>query len=119
MMLLAMTCFVTWVIDGDTFVCRNGEHVRIAGVDAPELHGCQPGRTCTPGDGHASLHAMIRLAKGREAACAPVGRSYDRVLAFCAVDGVDLSCAMLSGGYAVRRYSFGPYVCRGLPPAAR
>lgn len=112
MMLLAMTCLVSWVIDGDTFVCSSGAHVRIAGVDAPELHGCQPGRRCTPGDARGALHQMIGLAKGRQAVCEPVGRSYDRVLAFCSVGGADLSCAMLRSGYAVRRYSFGQMVCR-------
>ena len=111
-MLLAFACTVAWVIDGDTFICGDGRHVRIAGVDAPELAGhCERWRQCAPGDAKASLHAMIRLAKGRTAQCEAVGTSYNRTLAFCSVGGTDLSCAMLTGGYAIRRYSFGPQVC--------
>lgn len=111
-MLLAMLCPIVWIIDGDTFICRNGTHIRLAGIDAPEIHACQKGRHCTPGNAKASLRSLIGLAKGREARCEAVGRSYDRVLAFCSVDGTDLACAQVTGGYAVKRYSFGPYVCR-------
>ena len=111
-MMLAFVCAVVWIIDGDTFICRGGWHVRLAGIDAPELAGhCAAGRHCTPGNAKASLRGLIRLAKGRQARCEAVGRSYDRVLAFCSVGGVDLSCAQVSGGYAVIRYSFGPQVC--------
>ena len=111
-MLLAFACVVSWVIDGDTFICDDGRHVRIAGVDAPEIEQCLKWRQCAPGDAKASLHNLIRLAKGRTATCEPLGMSYKRVLAFCNIDGVDLSCAQLSGGYAIRRYSYGPMVCR-------
>lgn len=111
-MMLAFACAVSWVIDGDTFICRDGRHIRLAGIDAPELHGCAPGRRCTPGNAAASLRSLIRLAKGRQASCEAVGASYDRVLAFCSVEGRDLSCAQVTGGYGVKRYSFGPEVCR-------
>lgn len=111
-MMLAFVCAVAWVIDGDTFICRDGRHVRLAGIDAPELHGCPKWRSCTPGDAKESLHTLVGLAKGRDARCEDVGRSYDRVLAFCTVDGVDLGCAMVRSSEAVRRYSFGPEVCR-------
>jgi endonuclease YncB( thermonuclease family) len=110
-MMLAFACAVSWVIDGDTFVCSDGRHVRLAGIDAPEIHGCQPGRRCAPGSGKAALHGLIGLAKGQEATCEDVGRSYDRVLAFCSIGGADLSCAMMRAGFAIRRYSFGPAVC--------
>ena len=143
MMLLPFACAVSWVIDGDTFVCRSGQHVRLAGIDAPELAGhCHArvavgrdgrvrriARRCTAGNAKASLHNLIRIAKGRTARCEDVGRSYDRVLAFCSVPvagaadssgapthanpaRMDLACAQLTGGYAARRYSFGPMVCR-------
>ena len=129
-MLLPFACAVSWVIDGDTFVCRSGQHVRLAGIDAPELAGhCARWRRCTAGNAKASLHNLIRIAKGRTARCEDVGRSYDRVLAFCSVPvagaadssgapthanpaRMDLACAQLTGGYAARRYSFGPMVCR-------
>lgn len=110
-MILAFACAVSWIIDGDTFICRDGRHVRIAGVDAPEIEPCPHWRQCAPGDAKASLHNMIRIAKGRVASCEPLGMSYNRVLAFCSVNGVDLSCAQLRDGYAIRRYSYGPEVC--------
>jgi micrococcal nuclease len=112
-MMLAFACAVSWIIDGDTFICRDGRHIRLAGIDAPKLAGhCAAGRHCAPGNAKASLHSLIALAKGREASCEPLGRSYDRVLAFCSVGGADLSCAQLRAGQAIRRYSFGPQVCR-------
>jgi micrococcal nuclease len=108
----AFLCAIAWIIDGDTFICRGGRHVRLAGIDAPEIHACPPRRQCTPGNARASLWHLIRLAKGRTASCSSVGRSYERTLAFCSIGEVDLGCAQVTGGYAVRRYSFGPFVCR-------
>lgn len=108
----AFLCAVAWIIDGDTFICRGGRHVRLAGIDAPEIHACPPRRQCTPGNARASLSHLVRLAKGRTARCDAVGRSYGRTLAFCAIGGADLACAQLTGGYAVRRYSFGSTICR-------
>jgi endonuclease YncB( thermonuclease family) len=117
-------CAIAWVIDGDTFICSDGRHVRIAGIDAPEIHACPPRRSCTPGNARASLWHLVRLAKGKTASCQAVGTSYDRTLAFCSIPAavggagpgikapIDLACAQLTGGYAIRRYSFGPQVCR-------
>jgi micrococcal nuclease len=107
----AFVCAIAWIIDGDTFICGDGRHVRLAGIDAPEIHGCPPRRQCTAGDARASRRNLILIAKGRTATCSKVGKSYERTLAFCDVDGAELGCAQVTGGYAVRRYSFGPYVC--------
>ena len=111
-MITAFICTIAWVIDGDTFICRGGRHVRLAGIDAPELEACPRWRQCTPGDAHASLRNLVRIAAGRTASCEAVGRSYSRTLAFCAIDGRELNCAQVTGGYAVIRYSFAPFVCR-------
>lgn len=108
----AFLCAIAWIIDGDTFICSDGRHVRLAGIDAPEIHACPRWRQCTAGDPRASLRNLIRIAKGRTARCSKVGTSYDRTLAFCRLGTVDLACAQLRGGYAIRRYSFGPAVCR-------
>lgn len=104
-------CAIAWVIDGDTFACGDARRVRLAGIDAPELHGCPPRRRCTPGNARASKLNLERLANGRTARCRAVGTSYGRTLAFCQVRGRDLACQQLRAGYAVRRYSFGPFVC--------
>lgn len=112
-MLAIFLCAVASITDGDTFRCSSGVRIRLAGIDAPELPGhCQRWRQCTPGDPFAAKASLARLALGREARCEAVGRSYRRVLAFCSIGGSDLACAQLRGSYAVRRYSFGPWVCR-------
>jgi micrococcal nuclease len=38
MPVLAYPAVVVRVIDGDTIVLNNGTHIRLAGIDAPELH---------------------------------------------------------------------------------
>jgi endonuclease YncB( thermonuclease family) len=109
---LLFACTVAWVIDGDTLTCSDHRKVRLAGIDAPELHGCVPGRHCTPGNAKQSLHSLIRLSKGRTLRCEAVGTSYDRTVAFCSAGSVDLSCAQVRSGYAVVRYQNRDRVCR-------
>ena len=110
---LVFACAVLSVTDGDTLRCRDGTRVRLAGIDAPELPGhCQPGRQCTPGDAYASSRALSRLAAGRTLTCRTVGTSYDRIVAFCASGGTDLSCAQVRNGHAALRYANRDQVCR-------
>ena len=106
------TVTVKKVIDGDTLTCSDRRKVRLAGIDAPELHGCAPGRRCTRGSAKQSLHNLMRLSKGRTLRCEAVGTRYDRTVAFCSTAGIDLSCAQASGGYAVPRYANRERVCR-------
>jgi len=55
--------FVRWVIDGDTVVLENGQKVRYAGINAPEIrHEDQPAEPF----GYAALKANIRLVKHRK-----------------------------------------------------
>ena len=99
----AFSCTVRSVTDGDTFRCSNGTRVRLSSIDTPEMPGsCRQGRACAPGDPYAAKAALQRLIGGRTVQCQPVGTSYDRVAAWCSVGGMDLSCAMVRGGYAVR-----------------
>lgn len=96
-------CTVRLVTDGDTFRCADGTRVRLSSIDTPEMPGsCQPGRACAPGDPHAAKAELHRLISGRTVRCEPVGRSYNRVAAWCSVSGVDLSCAMVRSGHAIR-----------------
>jgi endonuclease YncB( thermonuclease family) len=98
----SFSCSVTSVHDGDTFRCSDGIRVRLSSIDAPEMPGaCQPGRHCAPGDPYAARDLLRRLIGGRIVQCQAVGTSYDRVVAWCSVAGVDLSRAMVSGGYAI------------------
>lgn len=99
----AFSCVVSYVTDGDTFRCSNGTRVRLSSIDTPEMPGsCRQGRACAPGNPYAAKAALQRLIAGRTVQCQPVGTSYGRVAAWCSVGGMDLSCAMVRGGYAVR-----------------
>lgn len=107
-------CTVAAVTDGDTFRCTDGTRVRLQAIDAPETRGCRRGRTCAPGDGQASKRALERMVADRTLRCERTGRSYERVTAWCSVGGVDVSCALYRGGWAVRvaRYDRDNRLCR-------
>lgn len=103
-------CAAPVIVDGDTLAC-DGQRIRLARVDAPELHGCPRTRHCAPGNGPGSKAALIRIIGGRAVRCTPVpwrdgARSvYDRwgrVVARCSAGGVDVGEAMVRGGFAVR-----------------
>ena len=97
------SCAVRYVTDGDTFRCSDGTRVRLSSIDTPEMPGaCRAGRQCAPGNPYAAKAALERLISGRTVQCDPVGMSYNRVAAWCRVNGVDLSCAMVRSGHAVR-----------------
>lgn len=100
-----LVCSSPTILDGDTFDCGT-ERVRLHGIDAPELEGhCRPGRQCTPGDPYASTANLERLAGGTEVQCRKIDTDvYGRTVARCNASGVDLSCAQIEGGFAVRRY---------------
>lgn len=99
----AFSCAVRYVTDGDTFRCSNGTRVRLSSIDSPEMPGsCRPGRACAPGDPYAAKAALQRLIGGRTVQCEPIGTSYNRVAAWCSVGGMDLSCAMVRSGHAIR-----------------
>lgn len=54
--------YVRWVIDGDTIVLENGQKVRYAGINAPEIrHDDEPGEPF----GYEALRANIRLVKNK------------------------------------------------------
>ncbi|MEY2884437.1 MAG: hypothetical protein RL490_2161 [Pseudomonadota bacterium] len=103
----AIICEAPRAIDGDTLACGNlPAHVRLLGIDAPELPGhCRPGRRCTPGDGTASAASLARLLTTGPATIRPVALDrYGRILARVMIAGLDLSCAMVVRGAAVYRY---------------
>lgn len=91
--------------DGDTLRC-GPLRVRLASIDAPELPGhCRAGRVCTPGDPFVSSEHLQTIIAGQPLACRRVDIDhYGRTVAFCSVDGRDLSCAQVTSGNAVVRY---------------
>ena len=95
-------CPVASVTDGDTFRCTNGTRIRLSSIDTSEMPGaCQPGRKCAPGNPYAAKAALAGLIAGRTVQCEPVGKSYNRIAAWCSVGGQDLSCAMVRSGHAI------------------
>jgi endonuclease YncB( thermonuclease family) len=112
-MSLIFLCLVASITDGDTFRCSNGQRVRIAGIDAPELAGhCRRGRICTPGNAEQSKRALAALIEGKPLKCQALGRSYNRILATCTYGKIDIGCAQVRSGNAVKRYSESWRVCR-------
>ena len=109
------SCRVAVVNDGDTFRCSDGTRVRLSAIDTPEMPGaCRPGRSCAPGDSYAAKAALERLIRGRTLQCEAVGTSYNRVTAWCSAGGMDLSCAMVKSGHAIRlsKYDRKRRLCR-------
>lgn len=92
--------------DGDTLVL-NGEHVRLKGMDAPEL-----AQTCTRDGkdwpcGREAKAALAAALKQGQVACTFSARDdYDRPLALCTVAGADLGALLVRQGLAV---AFGAY----------
>lgn len=105
-------CHVAYVKDGDTWTCDDGQVVRAARIDAPELPGhCRAGRHCAPGDPFEARQALVDLVDGQNIDCTPVSASprggsaydrYGRIVATCSVNGTDIGEFMLAGGLAVR-----------------
>lgn len=97
------SCTVASVTDGDTFRCTSGVRVRLSAIDTAEMPGsCRKGRACAPGNPHAAKAVLARLISGKTVRCEPAGKSYNRVAAWCSVGAVDLSCAMVRSGHAIR-----------------
>jgi micrococcal nuclease len=96
-----------WVIDGDT-VAINGVHVRLKGVDAPELS--QPG-------GLESKRAMQAIV-GAWLTCQLTGeRTYNRMVGWCRnAAGEDIGAAIVSAGKALACAHYSRrYVALGQP----
>ncbi|PZQ23985.1 MAG: nuclease [Sphingopyxis macrogoltabida] len=102
----SFTCPNPTVVDGDTLRC-GATRVRLQGIDAPEMPGhCRQGRECAPGDPYASTDNLRRLVAGGALECRQTDTDrYGRAVALCSVGNVDLSCAQVRSGNAIRRYA--------------
>ncbi|ANL12010.1 MULTISPECIES: thermonuclease family protein [unclassified Rhizobium] len=93
------------VIDGDTIVVQ-GEHIRLEGINAPELKGkCRE-------ESVRALRSRSRLMQLLAAGTVEIERDgfdkYRRTLAFVAVDGVAVGDVLMKEGLArkwVQQYS--------------
>lgn len=98
------------VIDGDTFDAF--VRFRLSGVDAPESD-----QVYQRSDGtflHAGAEATKALAdmlRGGTLECIKAGISYDRIVAYCTVDGKDIAAQLVRRGLAFHdpKYSSGWY----------
>ena len=106
------------VTDGDTLVvngkrerthCVGGTHVRLFGIDAPELK-----QTCKHANGRdflcgrAAASFLLEHVRGRTVECRGNSEDrYGRLIATCFVDGKDLNAMMVGEGWALayRGYS--------------
>lgn len=83
---------VDYIVDGDGLCVRTPAglvEVRLADFRAPELS--EPA-------GPAAKAALQRLVMGRRVRCVASGRSYDRVVADCTLEGVSLGALMRAAG---------------------
>jgi micrococcal nuclease len=102
---LVLTCLNPPVHDGDSLRCQ-GQKVRIAVVDAPEIRGsysCSDARRarawCDFAAGERARLLVVSMTKGREVRCTVAGPGrYGRVDARCVADGRDIGRALLKAG---------------------
>jgi micrococcal nuclease len=89
------------VIDGDTFVVRGDERVRLRGIDTPELNQCYGQRAKAFAVRWLDHHRVIITPAQKE-------KSYGRIVAYVGYRGEDFGSTLLRRGYAL----FYPYGSR-------
>jgi micrococcal nuclease len=98
------------VIDGDTIVV-NGAHVRLNGVDAPEV--AHPYHEYDDPFGPESREETRAIIGSQEVRCELSGeKSYERFVGICALpDGTDIGAEIIRRGLALdcARFSHGRY----------
>jgi len=128
----SFTCTPTRVSDGDGPIwCAEGPKIRLAGIAAREIGGeCKRGHPCPRASGTAARDALVKLVgkphgrsreghvlvSGKPLRCVSHGSGKgERTAAMCSTSaGIDLSCAMIRGGFALRwaQYDRGRQLCR-------
>lgn len=119
--LLGLTVAVAWfdrmdtvkpaglatVNDGDS-ITLGPERIRLRGIDAPEFD-----QVCTRGGasydcGRQSRQRLQALVAGKKVSCEGWERDrYDRLLAICVADGIDLNRSQVESGWAVAYGGYG------------
>jgi len=91
---------VARVIDGDTFVLKNGQHVRLIGINAPELHHPVLGEQPFGKEAKEHLEKLIKGKKVRLEFDVQTHDKYGRLLAYVYVDKIFVNAKMVEDGYA-------------------
>ncbi len=89
---------VVHVVDGDTINLGNGETVRLAGIDAPEVGECGYKR---------SRNTLAGLILGKRVTLGASDEDHDqygRLLRYVDVNGTDSGLRLIKAGLAVARY---------------
>ena len=102
---------VTQVMDADTLRLGN-QKIRLWGADALELRQtCVNAQRQTWNCGSQAQARLADLVQNKTITCVVRGTSYDRLVAQCELNGVDLSRMMVREGWSFdcARYSRGTY----------
>lgn len=102
------------VVSGDTLQV-NGQRIRLASIDAPELEqNCKKDGEPWP-CGRAAANALEDFLGNRTVTCLERGRDRERrMVALCEADGEDVAAWLVLNGWALAyaRYSDGSYSAR-------
>ena len=90
------------VVDGDTIIV-NGTRVRLYAIDAPEgKQQCKDAAGSLYACGEVSTTALRDMVRGKAVRCDGHGSDeYERVVAICYADGIDLNAELVESGMAV------------------
>lgn len=100
-----VTTTVKYVIDGDTLVTEDGEHIRFLGIDSPEIWKKKGDHADEPWGRDAANYAKMLMPPGTKIGlafeAAATEGAYGRKLAYVIVDGELVNGLLLKEGYAV------------------
>lgn len=91
---------VAKVIDGDTLVLKTGQHVRLIGINAPELHHPVLGEQPYGREAKEHLEKLIMGKKVRLELDVQTHDKYGRLLAYVYVGKIFVNAKMVEDGYA-------------------
>jgi endonuclease YncB( thermonuclease family) len=98
------------VVDGDS-LRRGATDIRLYGIDAPELNQtCNDGQGAEYKCGREAANALKELVQGKTLKCRARDKDrYQRIVAVCAVDNLEINREMVRLGWAIayERHSFG------------
>lgn len=111
---LPMPCPAARALDGDTIACSNGVHIRLTGIDAPEMPGhCRAGRDCAPGDPVKSRDDLAAALAHHRVTYRPIKTDlYGRTVAMVYAARANLNCRQLATARYVARWDSGGFVKR-------